>query len=136
VRDITWLTANGKVMNDADWHAETARCLGIQLSGDLIDEVDEQGRQITDDTMLMLLNSSPADVPFVLPATPDGASWWPVLDTAHPRRRLARKSGGASVKLPARSLMVLQLQASLTQRVQRAVKRAVRRTDDKKPARS
>ncbi len=132
VRDITWLTAQGKVMTDADWHAETARCLGIQLSGDLIHEVDEQGQQITDDTMLMLLNSSPSDVSFVLPAAPDGSGWWPVLDTAHPQRRATRKAGGASLKLAARSLMVLQLRESLTQRVQRAVTRAVRGSGHKK----
>ena len=56
VRDITWLTPKGAVMTDADWHSETARCLGIRLSGDQIDEVDELGQPITDDTMLLLLN--------------------------------------------------------------------------------
>ena len=132
VRDITWLTAQGKVMTDADWHAETARCLGIQLSGDLIDEVDEQGQQITDDTMVLLMNSSPSDVAFVLPAAPDGSAWWPVLDTAHPQRRSSRKAGGASLKLAARSLMLLELRESLTQRVHRAVTRAVRGPSNKK----
>lgn len=132
VRDITWLTAHGKEMTDADWHAESARCLGIQLSGDLIREVDEQGQQITDDTMLLLLNSSPSEVSFMLPAAPEGSGWWPVLDTAHPLRRPTRKLGGASLKLSPRSMMVLQLKESLKQIVRRAVTRAVRGASLKK----
>ena len=98
VRDITWLTALGKVMTDADWHAETARCLGIQLSGDLIDEVDEQGQQITDDTMVLLMNSSPSDVAFVCcrPRRTDrlgGRCSIPLTHSAaHPARPVALRS--------------------------------------------
>jgi glycogen operon protein len=125
VRDITWLTPTGQEMTDADWHSETARCLGIQLSGDLIDEVDQQGEQIHDDTMLLLMNSSPKEVPFILPVTPEQGAWWPVIDTAHPKARPSRKLGGATVKLQPRSLLLLQLRESLPQRVCRAVQRVV-----------
>lgn len=128
VRDITWLTSKGLSMTDADWHSEHARCLGIFLSGDQIDELDEQGQPITDDTMLLLLNSSPDDVSFVLPDAPTKGAWFPVLDTAHPKARPARKAAGTSLKVTARSMMVLQLRESLTQRVQQAVSRVVRRT--------
>ncbi|HLQ45091.1 MAG TPA: glycogen debranching protein GlgX, partial [Planctomycetaceae bacterium] len=54
VRDIVWLTSSGKQMTDADWHSDTARCLGVCLDGDLIDEANERGEQITDSTMLLL----------------------------------------------------------------------------------
>lgn len=109
VRDITWLTSSGHVMTDADWHKETARCLGIQLSGDLIDEVDDVGQQIHDDTMLLLLNSSPDAMPFSLPKVSEAANWSLVLDTALPKFRAVRKSPCSTVKLAARSMTVWQL---------------------------
>lgn len=128
VRDITWLTSKGLPMTDADWHSEHARCLGILLSGNQIAETDEQGQPITDDTMLMLLNSSPDDVSFVLPAAPTTGAWFPVLDTSHPKARPSRRAAGATLKQTARSMLVLQLRETLTQRVQQAVSRVVRRS--------
>ncbi len=119
VRDVTWLTPNGKEMTDSDWHSETARCVGMRLAGDLIDEVDEQGRQITGATMLMLLNSSPTDVSFVLPALPSQTFWWPVLDTARPNSKAVHWPGGASFSLTARSLAVFDQKQAWTQRLWR-----------------
>ena len=128
VRDITWLTSKGLPMTDSDWHSEHARCLGILLSGDQIDESDEQGEPITDDTMLVLFNSSPGDVSFVLPDAPTAGVWNVVLDTANSKLRAARKAAGATIRLTARSMMVLQLRVSLTQRVKQAAAHAVRRS--------
>ena len=125
VRDITWLTPKGQPMTDADWHSELARCLGILLSGDQIDEHDEHGLPITDDSMLLLLNSSPDDVSFVLPAAPTPGAWTPILDTSNPKVRSTRKPAGTTLKLTARSMMVLQLRELLTQPV---VSRVERRT--------
>ena len=118
-------------MTDADWHSEHARCLGILLSGDQIDEADEQGQPITDDSMVLLLNSSPHDVSFVLPDAPTQGSWFPILDTAHPKARPGRKAAGASLKLTARSVMVLQLRESVTPPEPPVVTRAARRTKSK-----
>ena len=131
VRDITWLTSKGLPMTDADWHSEHARCLGILLSGDQIDEADEQGQPITDDSMVLLLNSSPHDVSFVLPDAPTQGSWFPILDTAHPKARPGRKAAGVSLKLTARSVMVLQLRESVTPPEPPVVTRAARRTKSK-----
>ncbi|MBM3971273.1 MAG: glycogen debranching protein GlgX [Planctomycetes bacterium] len=128
VRDITWLTSKGLPMTDADWHSEHARCLGILLSGDQIDESDEQGQPITDDTMLVLFNSSPGDVSFVLPDAPTAGVWDIVLDTANSKLYASRKAAGVSLKLMARSMMVLQLRETPTQRVKQAAARAVRRS--------
>ncbi len=114
-------------MTDADWHSEHARCLGMLLSGDQIDESDEQGQPITDDTMLVLFNSSPGDVSFVLPDAATAGVWNVVLDTANAKGRSSRKAAGATLKLTVRSMMVLQLRETLIRRVQQAVTRVVRR---------
>ncbi len=122
VRDITWLSATGKEMTDADWHSESNRCLGVFLSGDLIDEVDEQGQQIVGQTMLMLMNSSPTDVAFTLPVLEAPAYWSLVFDTARPKAKSIRWSK-TSYQLTARSVALLQLKQTWTERVKRSVSR-------------
>jgi glycogen operon protein len=75
-----------------------------------MDDVDEQGRPITGDTWLILLNAHPSDVGFVLPEAHPGVAWEAVVDTARagepgpPERR----DVGQNVSLPARSLQLLR----------------------------
>lgn len=121
VRDITWLTPSSQEMTDADWHSETARSLGVVLSGDQIDEVDEQGAPITDSTMLLLLNSSPHDTKFTLPTLPAHEYWWPLLDTAKPKVKAARRAGAQTLTLSARSMIVFERRATLTGRVRKVI---------------
>ena len=123
VRDITWLNPTGKEMTDANWHSELNRCLGVFLSGDLIDEVDEQGRQIVDSSMLLLMNSSPTDVTFTLPALPDHEFWWPLLDTMRPNAQPSRWPGEGSYLLTARSIAVLQLKQTWPQKIKDCISR-------------
>jgi len=47
----------GKEMTDEDWQTGFARCLGVRLAGDAIEEVDAHGRQIRDDTLLLLFDA-------------------------------------------------------------------------------
>jgi len=81
VKDISWFGPEGTEMTDSDW-SSFVRCLGMQLAGSLIDEVDEVGRRIEGDTLLVLLNAHHESVPFTLPATPPGERWDRLLDTA------------------------------------------------------
>jgi glycogen operon protein len=81
VKDIAWLAPSGEEMDDRAWSAGFVRCLGMMLSGELVDEVDERGERVRGDTMLVLLNAGHEDVAFVLP--PEHA-WSCVLDTACP----------------------------------------------------
>lgn len=95
-------------MSDHDWHAGFVRCLGMRLDGDMQDEIDEFGRRITGDTLLVLMNSHHEPIPFLLPDQPPEGSWEPLLDTAQPplyRRLRARQL----YPLQARSLAVLRL---------------------------
>ena len=70
-----WLDSSGREMTDTGWAAPEARSLGVLLAGDAIDEVDERGRRVSGDTLLVLYNAAPAPVTFVLPA--DGAQGGP-----------------------------------------------------------
>jgi len=80
VKDIVWLEPSGKEMTDEGWGAGFARCLGALLVGDAIDEVDEEGNKVRDDTLLLLLNGHHAPRLFELPGV-DHARWETLIDT-------------------------------------------------------
>ena len=68
VKDVAWLAPDGREMNDEAWNADFVRSLGMLLSGNAIEEVDERGEPIVGDTLLVLLNAHTDEVPFTLPA--------------------------------------------------------------------
>jgi isoamylase len=111
--DISWLTPVGKEMSDADWHAGFVRCLGMRLEGHMVDEVDERGRAIVGDTLLILLNSHSDTIPFRIPAHAPDHFWQPLLDTAH-RPLHSRLRADDLYPLQGRSLAVLRLQREWT----------------------
>jgi isoamylase len=111
VKDLTWFRPDGKEMTDEDWGNPFARCLGLRLAGDAVDEVDERGNRIVDDTLLILLNAHHEPIPFVLPAHRARVRWELVLDTREPtgKRRQRPLRGGQTYELEARSLALLRL---------------------------
>jgi glycogen operon protein len=110
MKDLAWVRPDGGEMTAAEWRASTLCAFGFRLCGEAMDDVDEQGRPITGDTWLILLNAHPSDVGFVLPEAHPGVAWEVVVDTARagepgpPERR----DVGQNVSLPARSLQLLR----------------------------
>jgi len=81
VKDISFFDPSGAEMSDEDWAGGFVKCLGVRLAGDLIDDVDERGEPIMDDTALILLNAHHEPIPFTLPKTRHGQVWERVIDT-------------------------------------------------------
>lgn len=111
VKDLTWFQPDGKEMADEDWHYWHARCLGLRLAGDAIEEVDTRGNRIVDDSLLILLNAHYEPIPFLLPAHRADVLWEVVVDTrtATGRRRHRLMRGSEAYDLEARSLALLRL---------------------------
>ena len=111
VKDLSWFRPDGREMTDEDWNNWHARCLGLRLAGDAIEEVDERGNQIVDDTLLILLNAHYESLSFVLPAHRADVLWEVVLDsretTTRRQHKLMRR--GEPYELAARSLALLCL---------------------------
>jgi glycogen operon protein len=111
VKDLTWFRPDGREMTQEDWTNPGSRSLGLRLAGDAIEEVDDRGERIIDDTFLILLNAFWEPLPFVLPAHHRNVRWEPIVDTqeptGRPRPRLMR--GGQTYDLEARSVAVLIL---------------------------
>jgi isoamylase len=98
-------------MTEDDWNNPTIHCLGLRLAGDAIDEVDDRGNRVVDDTLLMLLNAHHEPIAFILPAHRPKVRWELVLDTRDATRRLRQRPrrGGEPYDLEARSLVLLRL---------------------------
>src|SRR3569833_2953652 len=110
VKDVTWLTPLGEEVTAQEWQHSFARCLGLFLAGDAIDEHDERGRRIRADNFILLFNAHHEDIPFILPAQPANARWEVVVDTSHGDGRGAvgrYYSSHSNFLLPKRSLVVL-----------------------------
>jgi glycogen operon protein len=84
IKDISFINVFGEEMSDEDWNAGFVRCMGTQLAGDLLSEMDEKGNPIVGDTLLLLINSHDRQQDFTLPATSRAGVWEVVLDTADP----------------------------------------------------
>jgi isoamylase len=111
VKDLSWFRPDGKEMTEDEWSSSFTRCLGLRLAGDAIEETDEKGQPIVDDTFLLLLNAHHEPIPFILPAHEARVRWELVLDTRdwEVGPRLPTFRAGENYPLEARSLAVLRL---------------------------
>ncbi|HVK55458.1 MAG TPA: hypothetical protein VM532_10575, partial [Burkholderiales bacterium] len=68
-------------MSDEEWQHSFARCLGVMLSGEALDERDQRGRPVRDDNFLLLLNAHHEAIQFTLPTVANDTRWVLVMDT-------------------------------------------------------
>jgi len=113
LKDVRWLRPDGKEMTEDNWNDPAARALGILLAGDAaaMDELDERGNAISDDTMLLLLNAHYEKVHFTLPAYfRNEGQWERVLDTltSTGRRKPLSLSTGEDYEMASRSLVLFR----------------------------
>lgn len=82
--DLVWFTPDGTDMGDRDWSAGFSKALNVFLNGDAIGEPDPRGRQVRDDSFLVLVNAHDGELTFTLPPAAYGQMWIKMLDTADP----------------------------------------------------
>lgn len=109
ISDILWFNPDGTEMGDEAWRNDSARCLGVFLSGSGLDEQDERGHRVTDDNFILLINAHHEQIPFVLQGTATDTTWLPVVDTSCQTSRNPDVTyrGGESYPLQPRSLALL-----------------------------
>jgi len=107
-KDLAWFGPSGEEMTRAEWDAE-GRAIAFLLGGDAILGVDELGRPIEGDSLLILINGERSARVFRLPAIEWGADWEWLVDTAHDSTRANRPSHARDeVTLEALSIVVLR----------------------------
>lgn len=84
IKDIYWFKPDGMEMSIQDWSFEHARCFGMTLVGEQIDETDQCGERITGDTFSILFNAHHEPISFQLGARGRDLRWKCILDTGAP----------------------------------------------------
>ncbi|MEW6753037.1 MAG: glycogen debranching protein GlgX [Candidatus Latescibacterota bacterium] len=121
LRDVLWFRCDGGEMTAQDWGKPGARCLGMLLAGNVIEEHDERGNAVEDDTMLLLANADHRAMSFTVPSfacggqeDPSPGRWELVLDTRSPTgvRPYRRLRPGDAFKMRARSIALFRLQVA------------------------
>jgi len=80
LKDLAWFRPDGVEMSGADWE-NPCRTVGLLLGGDGILCLDEVGRRVVGDTLLVLLNGEREPVSFRLPAVEWAQGWEVIVDT-------------------------------------------------------
>ena len=104
-KDLTWLGSGGAEMRPEDWNNPSNHTLGMLIRGGAQDDIDERGRRVDGETILLLLNGGGRTREFVLPAVGRPGSWTVVVDTAHPATPPVREG---PVSLAPHSLILLR----------------------------
>ncbi len=111
IPDMSWIDPDGNEKSDESWGDHYARCVGLLLAGDAGDYMDDDGRDLVDDVLLVLLNAHVDSVPFTLPH-PAGVPgrWYSLIDTAAPERTEGAVSipAGNTYPIQARSLVLFR----------------------------
>jgi glycogen operon protein len=109
--EIEWFTPAGDPMTGDDWADANARCVAIYLDGSDAPDRDDDGRELVDDDLLVLVDGWWDPIDFVVPATHPPGSWTVELDSADPsgadRMAGAAWGPGDTITVAARSVVVL-----------------------------
>ena len=114
IKDLYWIRPDGEEMTDADWNAGHARCFGMALPGDQIEETGEQGERIVGDTFVIIFNADEKPVGFRLGARHRDIVWIREFDTSDPEAARERFPMMAVYPMQGRSLAVLRASFSRT----------------------
>jgi glycogen operon protein len=93
--DITWMNADGGVLDQAAW-SDKGHCIGIRMSA-------ETNGQAGDETCLLLVNAEPQAVDFALPA----GTWRALMNSAVPD--LPPHEASVRVEVPAHAVLLLAM---------------------------
>jgi glycogen operon protein len=103
-------------MADEDWQQAHTQSFAVFLNGDALRELDEDGRQVRDDSFLLLFNAHHEPLVFTIPPPSFGRAWNVLIDTAAGLDLIPRSlEAEESLEVPERTTLVLS-RASTAQR--------------------
>ncbi len=82
IKDIMWLSPEGREMTEADWSASANRCLGVRYAATAEMDAETYTRRLDPNAFLLLLNAGSEPVEFELPGTKFDRRWTCMIDTA------------------------------------------------------
>jgi isoamylase len=97
--DVWWFRPDGRRMTQKDWQRQDAHSLGVFLNGLEIPNRTPEGKDIVDDSFLLLFNAYADPITFTLPTRRFGARW---------RVEIATAPGAPAGVLPARAAVAVE----------------------------
>jgi glycogen operon protein len=82
VKDVVWLTPDGREMNDGEWNRSHNRCLGVRYAATAEMDRLTYTRRLDSHSFLLLMNAGEEPINFKLPIVPFDKRWHWILDTA------------------------------------------------------
>ncbi|MGC0250812.1 glycogen debranching protein GlgX [Pseudactinotalea sp. Z1748] len=105
--DLAWFNPSGAPMDPEAWEDEDQRAVAVFMNGEAIEEPDDRGRRVVDDSFMMLINSGNEDLTFHLPG-PDYGDSWVVAVSTDPESDLTHlHDPDAALTVTSRSIVVL-----------------------------
>jgi glycogen operon protein len=110
VKDVTWINANGREMEDHNWGDSGMRCFGMLIDGRArVSGVRQRGKEAT---LLLVINDHSDMVNFTLPEAVGGSSWSLLIDTnIEDNSEKGSFPTGHEYSVTARSLLLFLLEA-------------------------
>jgi glycogen operon protein len=109
VRDIAWLTTDGREMTHEDWGRPLHKCVAVFLNGEAITAPNERGERVVDDSFLLCFNADEQTLDFVMPHADYAQEWTVELDTNDPTGESDHVvNAEEKITVPSRSLLVLR----------------------------
>ncbi|MDE1162455.1 MAG: glycogen debranching protein GlgX [Acidobacteriaceae bacterium] len=81
VRDVAWYGTDGNELSEEVWNEPWSKSVAVLFNGKTLNQMDEEGQKIVDDSFLIIFNAAPEGVDYVLPEPPNKSPWRQVLDT-------------------------------------------------------
>jgi glycogen operon protein len=105
--DAAWFGMDGERMRDEDWGGSPP-AVAVFLNGEEIASPDSRGRQVLDESFLLLFNGHHEDHVFTLPEAAFGKAWTVVFNTADDDAEAVDVAAGDTVDLVHHSLVLLR----------------------------
>lgn len=105
LKDVTWWAPEGIEMTEDHWHNPGMACMGMIMDG----RAQPTGVQKAgdDSTLLLIVNSSPDQVNFLLPGADQDYRWTCLIDTTRPELDDGQAvESGATLEVGGRSLLL------------------------------
>jgi isoamylase len=102
--NVVWIRADGQEMTEDDWSQPWMKSIALFLNGETINDVDQGGDPIIDDSFLLVLNCHVEGVEITLPEVHGLTHWEVVFDT----RRTQVEPGEAYAASDRQTLMLLK----------------------------
>ncbi|CAI9085920.1 glycogen debranching enzyme GlgX [Candidatus Methylacidiphilum fumarolicum] len=108
IKDILWLDCDGSPLTDEKWNAGFIKSFQVYMAGDLIGDIDSEGKPIKGNSILICFNGSENDIVFKLPTRRNNRSWTRVIDTSYGQLSAEDFPGESTYQLKDRSLALFR----------------------------